>query len=154
MHTEIKKYESIIDSSTDNFQKRHLILDEDIRHQLQMRCNALLGFNLLKCEKEYNMDHVFSKLVYKACEPYALDRLEQLADQGRFRKNDECGCGFIRKYSYKNTMIVACNSSETLLLHIKQGKQQGYLLFEIEKISKLDQHLQRNGDGKIYHYKS
>ena len=163
-------YESIIDSSTNNFQKRHLILDEDIRLHLQMRCNVFLGYNLPKRKLEFNMGDVFSKLVSDACGPYALDRLKKLADQGRFETDVEYeyGCefgygsefesgyesGYVPiKYSDKNTIIVACTSSETILLHIKQGKTSD-LLFKIEKISNLDQHLQWNGDGKIYHYKS
>ena len=167
-------YESIIDSSTNNFQKRHLILDEDIRLHLQMRCNVFLGYNLPKRKLEFNMGDVFSKLVSDACGPYALDRLKKLADQGRFETDVEYeyGCEFgygsefesgyesgyvsyYEKYSDKNTMIVGCDSSETVLLHIKQGKMRD-LRFKIEKKSSHDlecKHL-RWKDEKISHFKS
>ena len=165
-------YESIIDLSTENFQKRHLISDKDNKLILLEMCNAILGDRVNKCMYEADINDAFAIAVSAACGSFALDRLQQLARQGLFKTNAESeyesgyefGYGsefesgyessvsYHEKYSDKNTMIVGCDSSETVLLHIKQGKKRD-LRFKIKKISNLDHHLQWNGDGKIYHYK-
>ena len=173
-------YESIIDSSTNNFQKRHLILDKEMQLILLEMCNAILGDRENKCKYEAYIDDAFAIAVSAACGSFALDRLQQLARQGLYKMNAKSGCEFgygsefesgyeskfesgyesgyvsyYEKYSDKNTMIVGCDSSETVLLHIKQGKMRD-LRFKIEKKSSLDlecKHL-RWKDEKISHFKS
>ena len=133
---------------------------------------AILGDRENKCKYEAYIDDAFALAVSAACGSFALDRLQQLAQQGLFKMNAESGCEFgygsefesgyesgyvsyYEKYSDKNTMIVGCDSSETVLLHIKQGKMRD-LRFIIEKKSSLDlecKHL-RWKDEKISHFKS
>ena len=165
-------YESIINSSTENFQKRHLISDKDNKLILLEMCNAILGDRVNKCMYEADINDAFAIAVSAACGSFALDRLRQLAQQGLYKMNAESGCEFgygsefesgyesgyvsyYEKYSNKNTMIVGCDSSETVLLHIKQGKMRD-LRFKIEKKSSHDlecKHL-RWKDEKISHFKS
>ena len=165
-------YESIIDSSTNNFQKRHLILDKEMQLILLEMCNAILGDRENKCKYEAYIDDAFAIAVSAACGSFALDRLQQLAQQGLYKMNAKSGCEFgygsefesgyesgyvsyYEKYSDKNTMIVGCDSSETVLLHIKQGKMRD-LRFKIEKKSSHDlecKHLRWKYE-KISHFKS
>ena len=116
---------------------------------------AILGDRENKCKYEAYIDDAFALAVSAACGSFALDRLQQLAQQGLFKMNAESGCEFGYGSEFESGYESGYVESETVLLHIKQGKMRD-LRFIIEKKSSLDlecKHL-RWKDEKISHFKS
>ena len=133
-------YKNIIFSSTDHFKKRHLILDEEKRIKIKKICKTKLGSERAFTISKAHRSDTFSMDVYDACEWFAKERFDDLANDGFYRTN-QSGQGSSRK----NTMII----SGTILLHIKQAHRgNGYLRFEIRKITSLEERLVR----KIAHF--
>ena len=158
----LENYESIIDSSTEHFKKRHLILDKDIRSNVNEMCSAILG-NRNECNYNADVNDAFSNAVSFASGHFALERLKLLARQGLFSTNDESGddrnfddlhVSYYDTYSDTNSIIVQFDTIETVILHISQGYPED-LCFRIEKKSSLDgrNHLKWK-DGKISHFQS
>ena len=158
----LQNYQNIIDSSTENFQGRHLISNEAKRRNLLKSCKARLGKRNKCRKKQYdaNVGDAFAKDVIAACGPIALDRLQSLKRQGLFPTNAQSGfdnlhVSYWESFSNTNTMIVHYDDNETVLLHIRKGNSCD-LRFIIEKKRSLDLRCNNLGweDGKISHYQS
>ena len=108
----LKNYERIIDSSTYNFSKRHLISDRKIRLNLLEKCNLIL-VERDKCEYDASINDPLSIALTKACASFAYERIELIATRGDF-DNGFDNVHESHSLSDTHTMIV----SENLLLHI------------------------------------
>ena len=139
----ILTYENIINFSTANFHKRHLIIDQNKRIRLLKKCNELMRSSQ-KWDFEYNQRDLFSQIVYDSCGYFACERFDTLVNYGYFMT----GSG----NTYTNTIILQYDSNGTILLHVSQGYTRD-LRFKLEQKSSLDgkNHLGWK-NGKIFHF--
>ena len=138
-------YGNIIESSTANFQKRHLILDEQKRYEVKRMCENKLGSSS-RVVFTNNYGDTFRCTIYDACHEYAKRRLRELRDKGDFRTDFNDNASYRQRFSKIQTMII----SDTMLLYIKQGHGgNGDLRFEIKETRNLEDHLVK----KYAHFK-
>ena len=124
-------YRDIIDSSTDTFQDKHLILDDGKRNDLEL--------DILRIKRPFFDEHhesTFSQKLFDACSDEAKRRFTQLHRNGFYRTNQSGNNG--QGCPRKSTIII----SETILLHITQAHRgNGDLLFQIKETTALKRHL-------------
>ena len=127
-------YRDIIDSSTDTFQDKHLILNDGKRNDLEQTCLDKLREKRPSFTKHH--EDPFSEKLYDACGDEAKRRFTQLYRNGFYQTNQSGNNG--QGCPRKSTIII----SETILLHIKPAHHgNGDLRFEIKKTTGLKRHL-------------
>ena len=145
-NSQILDYEDLIDSSTSDFQSKHLILDFQDRQRLLWLCDDLLG------SKYEQFLHVpFCTELYdaleNACRGQAWRRLRSILNHGFFNAGEYP--------AETNTLIVSAR--ERMLCHIERSNFPGYALFvrivQKKTCEGISYHLTCDGNGKIDHYR-